>query len=295
MVLPTYVLITPVRNEVEFIELTLQSVVAQTVRPLRWVIVSDGSTDGTDEIVQRYTVEHPWIELVRADANGNRNFAGKVNAFNAGYGRLRSLQYDVIGNLDGDTSFESDYFSFLLQKLAEDTRLGVVGTCYVEDSNLTYNYRFASTDDVPGNCQLFRRACFEKIGGYTPVETGAVDTIAVLAARMYGWTTKTFTEKSTVHHRKSGQADRGALMVKFRTGIKDYCVGSHPLWELFKTVYWVTRKPLIMGGVMLGAGYFWALIQRRKRPISVALVSFHQTEQMKRLKYLGARALSGVV
>lgn len=295
MVLPTYVLITPVRNEAELIELTLQSVIAQTVRPVRWVIVSDGSTDGTDELVQRYTAEHAWIEFVRAGGNGNRNFTGKVNAFNAGYERIKNLQYEVIGNVDGDTSFDSDYFSFLLQKVMEDPRLGVVGTCYVEDSRLTYNYQFASTDDVPGNCQLFRRACFEQIGGYTPVETGAVDTIAVLAARMYGWATKTFTEKSTVHHRKSGQAEKGILMVKFRTGIKDYCVGSHPLWELFKSVYYVTRKPLIVGGVMLGAGYFWALMQRRKRPISLALVAFHQTEQMKRLKYLGARALSGVV
>ena len=82
--LPTYVLITPARNESKFIELTLQSVVAQTYRPLKWVIVSDGSTDGTDEIVGKYTAEHSWIELVRMPERKERHFAGKVHAFNAG-------------------------------------------------------------------------------------------------------------------------------------------------------------------------------------------------------------------
>src|SRR5882672_5997533 len=105
LALPTYVLITPARNEAEFIELTLKSVVAQTVRPLKWVIVSDGSTDGTDEIVQEYVSRHPWIELVRMRERKERHFAGKVDAFNAGLAKVTHLSYDVIGNLDGDVSF----------------------------------------------------------------------------------------------------------------------------------------------------------------------------------------------
>src|SRR3984885_6411659 len=100
--LPRYVLITPARNEAQFIELCLQSVVSQTVRPVRWVIVSDGSTDGTDEIVGRYAAENTWIELVRMPERRERNFAGKVYAFNAGYEKLQGLEYEVIGSLDGD-------------------------------------------------------------------------------------------------------------------------------------------------------------------------------------------------
>jgi poly-beta-1,6-N-acetyl-D-glucosamine synthase len=292
MALPTYVLITPARNEAQLIELTLQSVVAQTVKPLKWVIVSDGSTDGTDEIVCKYASEHQWIELVRTHGHVERNFSGKVRAFNAGYARVKDLNYEMIGNLDGDTSFDRDHFSFLLQKLAEDTRLGVVGTSYEEGSNRTYDYRFASADDVPGNCQLFRRQCFEEIGGYVPVAAGAVDTIAVITARMKGWETRTFTERASLHHRKSGQAENGALVVKFRSGVKDYCVGSHPLWELSRMAYHMTRRPFFVAGLMLGVGYFWALVRRFKRPVPLALVAFHRREQMWRLKNLAAKALS---
>src|SRR5437588_4972131 len=119
---PSYVLITPAWNEAQFIELTIKSVVAQTVRPLKWVIVSDGSTDGTDEIVNKYAAEHLWIELVRMPKRQERHFAGKVNAFNAGYARVADLEYDIIGNLDGDVSFAADYFDFLLRKFAENPR-----------------------------------------------------------------------------------------------------------------------------------------------------------------------------
>src|ERR1022692_4139098 len=116
--LPTYVLITPARNEAQFIALTIKSVVAQTVLPLKWVIVSDGSTDGTDDIVNRYIAEHEWIELVRMPERKERHFAGKVYAFNAGRDRMKDLPYEVIVSLDADVTFESDYFSFLLEKLA---------------------------------------------------------------------------------------------------------------------------------------------------------------------------------
>src|SRR6266849_7613100 len=114
--LPKYVLITPARNEAEFIEQTLMSVVAQTVRPAKWVIVSDGSTDGTDEIVSKYAAEHAWIELVRMPERRQRHFAGKVHAFNAGWERVKHLSYAVIGSLDADISFEKDYFEFILTK-----------------------------------------------------------------------------------------------------------------------------------------------------------------------------------
>src|SRR5208337_4086242 len=126
--LPTYVLITAARDEAEFIELTIKSVASQTVRPLKWIIVSDGSTDGTDTIVSKYAAEYPWIELVRMPERRERHFAGKVHAFNAGYARVRDLDYEVIGNLDGDISFDEDYFSLLLGRLAEDSTLGLVGT-----------------------------------------------------------------------------------------------------------------------------------------------------------------------
>ncbi len=106
--IPTYILITPARNEADFIELTLKSMVAQSVVPLKWVIVSDGSTDGTDELVRRYMLQHPWIELVRMPERRERHFAGKVHAFNAGYERVKNLDFSIVGNLDADVSFEPE-------------------------------------------------------------------------------------------------------------------------------------------------------------------------------------------
>src|SRR5580658_10196853 len=186
--LPRYVLITPARNEAQFIELTLKSVVAQTFRPVKWVIVSDGSTDGTDDMVGRYVVMHPWIELVRMPERRDRNFAGKVHAFNAGYARVKDIDHDVVCSLDGDISFDEDYFSFLLAKLGEDPALGLVGTPFQEErSKQTYDYRFVSIEHVSGACQVFRRECFEQIGGYVAVKGGGIDHIAVVTARMKGW------------------------------------------------------------------------------------------------------------
>ncbi len=124
--LPIYVLITPARNEAAYIEETIKSVVAQTILPLRWVIVSDGSTDGSDEVVRKFAAEHDWIDLVSLPRRAERNFEGKVAAFNAGQARVAGLKYDVIGNLDADISFDREYFDFLLQKLAENPALGLV-------------------------------------------------------------------------------------------------------------------------------------------------------------------------
>lgn len=284
LTLPTYVLITPARNEAQFIELTIKSMVAQTIRPLKWIIVSDGSTDGTDDIVKKYVACHDWIELVRMPERSQRHFAGKVHAFNAGCARVKDFAYEAIGSLDGDASFDEEYFAFLLQRLVEDPALGLVGTAFREISQESYDYRFVGTEHVTGICQLFRRACYEEIGGYVAVKGGAVDRIVNIAARLKGWKTRTFTEKVYVHHRQMGTAQQGVLMARFRDGAKDYSVGSHPLWEFFRTVYQMTRKPLVLGGLMLASGYVWALIRRAERPVSGEMVKFHRQEQMRRLR-----------
>jgi glycosyltransferase involved in cell wall biosynthesis len=282
--LPTYVVITPARNEAQFIELTIKSVVAQTVRPLKWVIVSDGSTDGTDQIVKRYAAGHPWIELIRMPERRERHFAGKVHAFSAGYARLGDMKYDVICSLDADISFEDDYFSFLLHKMAENPLLGLAGTPFREGSNQTYDYRFASIEHVSGACQLFRRQCFEEIGGYVPITAGGVDHFMVVSARMKGWKTRTFTDRVCLHHRPMGTAQQNVLRARLSAGAKDYAFGNHPVWELFRIPYQMTKPPLIIGAVMLLCGYLWATIRRAKRPVSHEFVAFTRREQMQRLK-----------
>jgi poly-beta-1,6-N-acetyl-D-glucosamine synthase len=278
-----YALVTPARNEEDNIERVIQSVLSQTVLPLRWVIVSDGSTDRTDSIVKKYLPENPWIELVRMPEHADRQFAAKVNCFNAGYAKVKEIEYDIIGNLDADISFDPDYFEFLLSKYESDQNLGVAGTPFVEDGK-HYDYRFSNIEHVSGACQLFRRRCFEEIGGYVPIKGGGIDWVAVTTARMKGWKTRTYLEKTCLHHRKIGTGNTSPTMTGFRQGKKDYFLGNHPLWEIFRTLYQMTRKPYIVGGSLLFLGFALACIKRVEKPISKELLEFIRKEQVQRLK-----------
>ncbi len=290
--LPAYVLVTPAHNEEAFLAATVESIAAQTARPLRWVIVSDGSTDRTGAIAQAAAHQHDWIEAVIRPRRTQRDFAGKVRAFDAGLDRLRGLDYEIVGNVDADTTFEPDYFAFVLRRFAENPRLGVGGTPVIE-GGATYDFRFASELHVSGPCQLFRRACFEDIGGYQPIKRGAIDWVAVTTARMKGWETRSFMGKTYMHHRQMGTQGAGVLRSRFRYGQKDYTVGGHPLWEVSRAVYHMKQPPYVIGGVCLLAGYTWAAIRRMERPISPELMQFHRAEQMARLRALLRRWRGG--
>ncbi len=277
-----YVLITPAHNEERFIKKTLDSMVTQTWLPERWVIVDDGSTDQTPEIIRAYAKHHPWVELVMQPQRRDRSFAGKVHAFNAGLARVESLEFDVIGNLDADLSFDPDYLDFLMQKISEDPKLGVAGTPFLEDGYDSARDSFEGENHVAGGCQLFRRECFREIGGYISNSAGGIDWIAVTTARMNGWKTKSFPEKRFHHYRTLGTAGKSSWAASFSYGEKDYYLGGSPLWQLFRVAYRATKQPL--DGAALLAGYGWAAARRMRRPVSRELMRFHRREQMKKLR-----------
>jgi biofilm PGA synthesis N-glycosyltransferase PgaC len=279
-----YALITPAHNEERFIRKTLDSMVAQTRLPERWVIVDDGSADRTAEIIEKYAARYPWIELVKRSHRMDRSFAGKVHAFNAGLERVRSVQFEVIGNLDADLSFGRDYLDFLMGKFSEDPRLGVAGTPFTEDGGYdSTRDSFEGEKHVAGGCQLFRRECFRDVGGYAPNQAGGIDWIAVTTARMMGWRTRSFPEKRFHHYRSLGTAGRSGLAAIFSYGEKDYYLGGSPVWQLFRVAYRMTKRPLVIQGLALLAGYCWAALRHIKRPITPELMRFHRREQMKKL------------
>jgi glycosyltransferase involved in cell wall biosynthesis len=281
--LSRYVLITPARNEAAFIELTIRSVIAQTILPVKWVIVSDGSTDGTDEIVQRYLTDHEWIELVRVPERTQRTFAGKVAAFNQGYARVAGLRYDVIGNLDADVSFEPDFLAFLMDKFAKNSELGVAGTPY-EEENMLHDERFKSPEHVSGACQLFRRECFEMIGGYPPIESGGIDFIALLKAQAAGWQTRRFDERICQHHKSVGSGMHAPVWRRLLNhGRKDYLLGGHPAFELFRAALQMKRRPYVVGGALMLGGYAWAMLCGVERSMPEELIALRQKDQMRRL------------
>lgn len=281
-----YVLITPARNEEEHIEKTILSVISQDLLPKKWVIVSDASTDATDRIIQDYSSGHDWIEFVRMPHEHKQSFGSKVDCFNAGYQIVLDQQFSFIGNIDGDISFDSSFFSFLIAKLQENTNLGIVGAPFIEDGYDSDKDSFTEPEHVAGACQLFRRKCFEHIGGYRRIEGGGIDWVAVKMARMHGWETRTFYEKHFFHHHVMGTKDSNILAMKFRYGKKDYSFGNHPLWEFLRAGYQMTRKPYLIGGGLLLLGYLMECVFRAQRPIPDDIVRFHRAEQMRRLSAL---------
>ncbi len=287
----SYVLITPARNEEAFIGQTIQSVISQTVLPKKWIIVSDGSTDLTDEIVTQYLAKYPWIELLRMPEHNDRHFAAKVYCFNEGYQKVKDVQYDIIGNLDADVTFDPDYFEFLLFKFKEDPSLGVAGTPYIEGKVHSFKDSYVNIHHVHGQIQMFSRQCFENIGGYTPIKGGGIDWVAVTTARMKGWETYSFQDKTFLHHRRMGTGGNGVLKAQFNYGQKNYFLGGHPLWQLSRSFYQMTNKPYFIGGLLLFAGYTWGFLSRMERPISRELMKFYREEQMKRLKNISLRTL----
>lgn len=279
-----YVLVTPAKNEERFITKTLDSMVAQTLLPERWVIVDDGSSDRTAEIVRGYAERFPWIELVQRPQRLDRSFAAKVHAFNAGFERVASLPFDVIGNLDADLAFDRDYLEFLMRKFSEDPKLGVAGTPFLEDGYDSAGDSFEGENHVAGGCQLFRRQCFQDVGGYIPNSAGGIDWVAVTTARMQGWKTRSFPEKRFCHYRTLGTAGKSSIAASFSYGEKDYYLGGSPLWQLFRAVYRMTKRPVLVDGLALLSGYCWAAARRVKRPVTPELMRFHRREQTKKLR-----------
>jgi glycosyltransferase involved in cell wall biosynthesis len=281
---PTYAIISPARNEEKFIEKTIKSMISQTILPVRWVIVSDGSTDQTDDIILRYSRQYSWITALHRPNSKVRDFASKVHSFNLGLKALKKDYYDFIGNLDADLTFSPKYFEYLISRFFQDPKLGVAGTPFVENGVQIYNYHFTNAAHVSGACQMFRRECFEEIGGYVPIEGGGIDWVAVTTARLKGWHTQTFMGMTLSHHRKIGTGNNRKIISAFNQGRKDYRLGNHPLWQLFRSIYQIKYKPYLISGFLVFLGYIYSTVTREKRSIPNELMSFARKEQMQRLK-----------
>jgi len=282
----SYVLVTAAKNEEQYIKETLASVVRQTVLPKQWVIVSDGSTDGTDKIVLEYCAKHKGIRLLRTDAQNTRNFNSKIAAFRVGVESLKNLQYHFIGNLDADVSFGSHYFESLLNKFHEDKKLGVGGGRILELKKDVYKAPFGSKGrSVPGAIQLFRRECYEDIGGYLPLTLGGEDGVAETMARMHKWNVESFSDLEVFHHRgKSFGFGCSILRYRFTGGLRDYSMGYNPTFFILKALTRILEEPYFIGTLFRLAGYFWAVVGRYKKEVPFEFISSVRKEQITRLK-----------
>jgi glycosyltransferase involved in cell wall biosynthesis len=279
----TYVLVTAAYNEEALIGKAIASIVAQTCPPKEWVIVSDGSTDRTDEIVRQYEEECDFIRLLSLRTPHARDFAAQVNAINSGVNSLTTSEYQFIGNLDADVTFEPTYYENLLQKFEQDPRLGLAGGYIQEKHGRNFTVRRTnSTASVAHAVQLFRRECFESIGGYTPLQYGGPDWYAEVSLRMRGWGVRSFPDLPVFHHRPTGTADQ-LLRHRFRQGRLDFSLGSHPLFEIVKCLKRVPEKPAVTGAISRLAGFCWSYVRKQPRSVPRDFVSFLRREQLDRL------------
>jgi biofilm PGA synthesis N-glycosyltransferase PgaC len=265
----SYVLVSPVKDEERYVELTLESVTRQTALPALWVIVDDGSTDGTTAIVSRYAKRHPFIKLVHhPDASARRPGSAVMRAFNHGLSSLGDQRYDLIVKLDCDLSFERDYFEQLLGRFASDAKLGIASGIYLEaDTAGSWSKVSMPPYHAFGACKVIRRKCFEEIGGF-PVAAGW-DTVDEIRAWHRGWKTRHYQELETKHHKREGSGI-GPLRTSRMHGEIYYTTGGDPLFLVFKILHRLTAAPLLMNAVALTVGYVAALLNGTPRLVTRA-------------------------
>jgi len=278
-----YVLMTAAHNEEAFIEKTVESVLRQTVLPKRWVIVSDGSTDNTDRIIESYASQHPFISFLKLTRPAGRNFGSKGMALERGCKLLEGISFEFTGNVDADVAIEPPYFETLIDHFERDPKLGIAAGFVYEEENGVFRSRAANrVHSVPHAAQLVRRECYQAIGGYATFKYGGEDWYAQQSAKMKGWQVRALPELKVFHHRRTGAAS-SPLRYHFRAGRSDYSFGSDPVFELFKCALRVSEYPWFVGAVTRFLGFAWSGISREKRPVSKEFVDFLRREQWARL------------
>ncbi len=281
-----YALVTAAYNEVKFIETTIRSVIAQTIRPMKWVIVSDGSDDGTDDVVRLYAEQYPFIELISITEQHSRNFTAQVFAINRGFKRLEGCDYDFIGNLDADISLEPNYYETLLERFSGNDQLGLAGGCICEKAHGTFRRRPSnSRSSVPHAVQLFRKSCFQEVGLYVPLKYGGPDWLAEVRARQRGWIVSTFFDLSVYHHRPTAGAE-GILRGRLRQGRMDYYFGTLLLFEAAKCARRLREAPILLGAFVRFYGFVSSWILRAPQPLPDEFICHLRREQRSRLAAL---------
>lgn len=277
-----YVLITPAKNEAAFIRETLEAVVGQTMCPSQWIIVDDGSTDETATIVKTYAERYPFITLLQLGETRRRDFSNKVAAFNAGQRLLKGSGYSFIGNLDADIRVERTYFETVLSAFEHDEHLGIAGGKVFTTINERFICRDNTIDSVGGAVQLFRRECFEEIGGYRALPYGGIDAAAEIIARSRGWHVQK-VPLSVFEQRQTGSAQHSIWRGRYRDGIKFHTLGYGGLFFACKCIFRCADTPKVIGSTLSMVGFIFARL--RKLPICMPMeaVVYLRSEQTKKL------------
>jgi poly-beta-1,6-N-acetyl-D-glucosamine synthase len=276
-----YVVVTPVRDEEKYLPFTIESMIRQSIRPSEWVIVDDGSKDGTARIIDEYARKYSWIHAVHRTDRGFRKWGGGIiEAFYCGYDALTSYDWDFMCKLDGDLSFDPAYFESAFKKFEEDPRLGIGGGVLY---HLDGDKKIPETHPVfhvRGGVKIFRRACWDAIGGLW-VGPGS-DTVDEVKGNMLGWKSMSFLDLELQHHRWTG-ASFGRWGGIIKDGKTDYVSGYHPLFFTAKIVSRLRRRPFVLGSFAMLYGYLSAWLHRTPRVNDPELIRYIRRQQLARL------------
>ena len=278
-----YVLMTAAHNEELLIEKAITSVLGQTIRPVLWAIVSDGSTDRTDEIVEGYARRYTFIQFVKLTRPPGRSFGSKGLALQKCCESIKGITCDFIGNLDADVALEPSYFESLLEHFQRDPQLGIAAGYVYEESAGEYRDRASNrVDSVPHAAQLVRRDCYEAIGGYSVLKYGGEDWYAQQCAKMNGWRAEAIPALKIYHARHTGTAS-SLLGHQFRLGRLDYSFGSDPFFEFMKCSLRIAEKPWVLGAITRFWGFARSYLDKEQRAVSKEFIDFLRKEQRARV------------
>jgi poly-beta-1,6-N-acetyl-D-glucosamine synthase len=279
--LTRYVVVSPVRDEEQYLEETIQAMVAQTVRPMRWIIVNDGSTDRTAEIIDRWASEQPWIMAVHREDRGHREPGGGViEAFYEGYGMVSDLDWHYLVKLDGDLSFDPDYFEQCFAEFESDPALGIGGGVICHEFKGKLEIELNPTFHVRGANKIYKRPCWDQITSLT--RAPGWDTIDEVKANMLGWSTRSFENLKVIHHRFTGAAN-GAWRNSIKNGLGSYISGYHPLFMLLKSIKRLAERPYLVVSAGLLCGYVLGYIRRVPQLEDKRVIVYLREQQMQRL------------
>ena len=269
-----YVLISPVRDEARYIGETLASVIGQTVRPIRWIIVDDGSSDATPQLVLAAAARHAWISYVRFQRAGERlPGQGVIAAFNRGVQELDGLGYEFIAKLDCDLRFPPDYFARLMAQFGNDGQLGIASGVYLEQREGRWLPVGMPAYHAAGACKFMRKRCFDEIGGF--VLHRGWDTLDEIRAQMHGWKTCHFPELQFFHLKCEG-IGIGWQRTSMMHGEIFYLTGGSPFLFLVKLLNRMFfGRPPILSGLFMGAGFLGPLLLQKRRLVSGAEARFY--------------------
>ncbi|WP_373500723.1 glycosyltransferase family 2 protein [Desulfococcus sp.] len=278
-----YVIVSPVKDEEKYISLTLQSVINQSIKPVLWIIVDDGSIDKTSEIINGFLAANTFIRYERNPKAGERKLAfAEIQAFNRGCRLIDSTDYDFIVKLDCDLSFDTNYFEQLLEKFRMDEKLGIASGVYLEPNRSgIWQEVIMPSYHAAGASKVVRKECFEQIGGFIPAP--GWDTVDEIRAMSRGWRTTHFSNLKMYHHKPEGSSI-GVFKNSFMQGEAYYRSGGSLLFFVFKAIRRFLTFPFMAGGFGLIWGYLKAVLDKKPPLVKEPEARYYNAQLLKRLK-----------